>query len=307
MVKLNKSKIKWIIRQKRKGEKNSKIALAMGITIRRVQQLYKQYLISNEIPMPKKERRPKTFLTEEQEIIIKKTYEKYMLGARLLKIAIDKHYPCSRIPYNKIHDYLKEIDYAKPDPKKQKQRKRCRYERKHSGSLLHGDTHRTTKKHPYCLMWEDDASRKILAGIESRRAITNKIAIQAMEEAVEEADKYNVLVFQANTDRGSEFFSNKKTKKQGSKSKFEKYLLEQNIQHIPSRIRNPQTNGKLERLWYEYDKHRWKFKTLKEFIDWYNDRIHGALELKWGETPNEAFIRKLRPESLLGLFFRRIE
>ncbi len=57
-------------------------------------------------------------------------------------------------------------------------------------------------------------------------------------------------------------------------------------------------------LWYEYDKHRWRFKTLKQFIDWYNDRLHGALSLDWGETPNEAFIRKLRPESLLGLFFK---
>lgn len=307
MVKLNKSKIKWVVRQKKKGEKNSKIALAMGITTRRVQQLYKQYLLTKEIPMLKKERRPRTYLTEEQKQIIKTSYEKYYLGARLLKIAIDKNYPGNKIPYNKIHVYLKEMGYAKPDPKKQKQRKRCRYERKHSGSLLHGDGHRTTENHPHCLMWEDDASRRVLAGIESKKPITNELSIKTMKKAMQEAVKYNVTIFQANTDRGTEFFSNKKTKNPGSKSKFEKFLVEQGIQHIPSRIKNPQTNGKLERLWYEYDKHRWKFKTLKEFIDWYNDRIHGSLDLKYGETPNEAFIRKLRPESGLGLFFRRIE
>ena len=182
MTKLNKSRIKWIIKQKRKGEKNSKIALAMKITERRVQQLYKQYLLTNEIPMLKKERRPKTFLTEEQKQIIKDTYNKYYLGARLLKKAIDREYPNSKVPYNKIHNYLKEVGYSKPDPKKQKQRKRCRYERKHSGSLLHGDSHRTSKKHPYCLIWQDDASRKILTGIESEEAINKQISYKDNEQ-----------------------------------------------------------------------------------------------------------------------------
>jgi len=35
---------------------------------------------------------------------------------------------------------------------------RCRYEREHSGSLLHGDWHRTTENHPYAIVWLDDAS-----------------------------------------------------------------------------------------------------------------------------------------------------
>jgi len=28
------------------------------------------------------------------------------------------------------------------------------------------------------------------------------------------------------------------------------------------------------------------------------------LELEWGETPNEAFVRKMQPESILGRFFK---
>ena len=71
-----------------------------------------------------------------------------------------------------------------------------------------------------------------------------------------------------------------------------------------SRVKNPQTNGKLERLWYEYDRHRWHFSSLKEWIEFYNNRLHGALKLEWAETPNEAFQRKLRPECLIGMMFK---
>ena len=92
-----------------------------------------------------------------------------------------------------------------------------------------------------------------------------------------------------------------------SKFEFELYLKRRGKQHIPSRIKNPQTNGKLERFWQEYDKHRWKFKSLNEFLDWYNNRLHGALMLEWAETPNQAFIRKRRPESILGEFWRFVE
>jgi len=35
--------------------------------------------------------------------------------------------------------------------------------------------------------------------------------------------------------------------------------------------------------------------------------LHGALTLEWGETPHEAFIRKRRPESIVGEFLRLIE
>ena len=90
-------------------------------------------------------------------------------------------------------------------------------------------------------------------------------------------------------------------------SQFEEYLKGKEIKFIPSRKSNPQTNGKLERLWYEYDRHRFSFDNMQDFIDWYNARIHGALWLEIGERPGEAFIRKLPPENLLGLFVKMNE
>lgn len=48
----------------KRGDKISKTALAMNITIRRVQQVNKKYLDTGKIPMFTKERRPKTNLSD---------------------------------------------------------------------------------------------------------------------------------------------------------------------------------------------------------------------------------------------------
>jgi len=52
-------------------------------------------------------------------------------------------------------------------------------------------------------------------------------------------------------------------------------------------VRYLQSNGKIER-WFEcYGRHREAFKTINEFLYWYND-------LRPLETPSQAFARKLR-------------
>lgn len=71
----------------------------------------------------------------------------------------------------------------------------------------------------------------------------------------------------------------------------EKYVERKRIKHVLSRKNNPQTNGKLERWFQEYIKHRERFETPEEFRNWYNKRIHGALNLEIGETSEEAFIK----------------
>ena len=88
---------------------------------------------------------------------------------------------------------------------------------------------------------------------------------------------------------------------------FELFLEEQGINHIPSRRNHPQTNGKNERWFRTYEENRGKFKTFKEFVDWYNDRIHLGLNRRKGVTPNEAIGFKLQSGSIIGLFFRRFD
>ncbi len=305
MTKLTNTKFKWIIRNRKKGMSTKFIAEAMNVSKRRIQQIIKKHKLTKIMPELTKSRRPRTELTDEQKKNIDITFEETKLSPRLLYYELKRR--GAYVAKNKIYSYLKEKGKVIPDKNKQKKRKRCRYERKHSGSLVHGDAHRTSEDYPYCLLWTDDASRKILSGIESSNPMNNKQSIKSFNLAEKEAENYNVFIIQVNTDRGSEFFSNQKKNNKDSKSEFEKYLEKNGREHIPSRRKNPQTNGKLERLWQEYNRHRWRFKTLKEWINWYNNRLHGALKLEWGETPNEAFIRKRTPESILGLFWRQID
>jgi len=219
-------------------------------------------------------RRSKTYLSEAQKKIIKQAYSESYFGARLLRHHIKKRYT-QNIPQNKIHEYLLEVEIAKPDPKKQKKSKRCRYEREHSLSLIHADWLEYEGKQ--VISNEDDASRKILSIGEFDNATTDN-AIEVLKVAEQEAEEFNGLIQSINMDRGSQFYPNKRDKNGEADSVFQDYYLKtRGIIHIPSRRNNPQTNGKVERWFQEYIKHRNKFKSANEFKDWYNDRIPTAL------------------------------
>ena len=301
MVKLNNKIIKWIVKNVSKDRISTKDAADIyKISQRRVQQLAKKYSDTDEIPKLNWNRRPKTDLTKEQKQVIDKAWEETRLGSKLLYFEL-KERRGTPVPKNKLIKYLKENGRSSPNPNKQKIRKRCRYERKHTCSLVHGNIfHRRTENDSHALAWLDDASRKIIACGEFKNNATAENAINTFKEAQKNILEYNVGIREVNTDRGSQFYCNKGE----GQSQFEKYLDTQRIVFIPSRRNNPQTNGKLERFWYEYDRHRFRFSSFQEFVNWYNNRIHGALWLEFGENPNEAFVRKLQPESILGLFMR---
>ena len=257
MVKLTNEDIKWLVMRVNSGFfAVKKAAQVYGVTERRVQQLIKMHRDTGGIPRLNPNRRPKTSLSADQKAVIEKAWEETRLGARLLFYELRRrgHY----VPHNKIHQYLRETGRSTPNPRKQKKRKRCRYEREHSGSLVHGDWHRTTVNHPNAIIWLDDASRLALAGGEFEHA-THVESIEQFKEAQTRALAFNILIGEVNTDRDSRFCSNKSP----GTSAFEHYLEREGIRHVPSRKGNPQTNGKLERLWLEYDRHRWRFESSR--------------------------------------------
>ena len=121
-------------------------------------------------------------------------------------------------------------------------------------------------------------------------------------------EKYSSVIRECNSDKGSQFYNNTKNKEgERNKNEFELFLEMNNINHITSRRNHPQTNGKEERWFRTYEENRHKFKSFKEFMDWYNNMIHLGLSRKEGITPNEAIGFKLQPEAVLGLFFRRFD
>jgi putative transposase len=275
------------------------VASVYNLSERRVQQLVKQFNETKKYPELDKNRRPKTFLSEAQKEIIEKTYQETGLSARLLYQELRRR--SISVAKNKVYAHMKHKGLVQDEPKKQQKRKRCRYEWPHTGDMLHADYHRTSEQHPYCIFWLDDASRKILSAGEFSQA-TKENAIVTFKQAEKEMEKVGWQVLRVNTDRGSQFFANKG---EDAQSGFQRYLEEKGIRFIPSRAHNPQTNGKVERRWKEYDKHRWRFNTLQEWVDWYNNRLTTALEIEQFQTPNKAFIQKL--PNLFGFLWGQLE
>jgi len=303
MVKLNKSKIKWLINQVVKYKRSpSEVASIYGLSVRRVQQLVKQYRDTKKYPELIGSRRPKNFLSETQKNAILEAYNDTRLSARLLYYEL-KSRGC-QVPKNKLYKFMLEQGLVKENPHKKKQRKRCRYERKHTGSLVHTDYHRKNINSKHCILWVDDASRFILSGGEFDKA-TEKHAEETFLQAQQKMQEVNWRIQQVNTDRGSQFYGNKIGKKSKGISQFEKFLKQHNVKHIVSRANNPQTNGKIERRWLEYDRHRHRFNTLQEWINWMNNRLTTALDIKNYETPKKAFYRKL--PNILALFLKQKE
>ncbi len=298
MTKLTDKKIRYICRHANSvGDCATKrLAQQYDVSPRRIQQLVKQYKQTGKFPCLNPDRRPKGKpLTTVEKEIIDTTWDETRFGARLLyhELRHRGHY----IPHHKINKYLIKEKRTLPNPNKQKKRKRCRYERDHSFSLIHGDWHRTSLDHPHVIIWLDDASRYAFVGAEFPEATAGH-SIDTFQKVIDQSSTFHAFIRDVNTDRGTQFYSNHPN----STSQFQEFLKENEIRHVPSKRNNPQTNGKLERLWYEYDKHRWRFETIEEFIQWYNHRLHGSLWLEIGENPSDALIRKLDPGSLLGYF-----
>ena len=131
---------------------------------------------------------------------------------------------------------------------------------------------------------EDDASRAILSILECQSP-TTKESITAMEEAL----TYGPIK-QCISDHGSQYTTNN-----DGKSHFKEWLDTQGIKQILGRIKHPQTNGKVEKLFDTYERHRNAFPDKETFKQWYNDiRPHTSLDFARLETPGQAFLRKMR-------------
>ena len=217
--------------------------------------------------------------------LVKEAYLKYKNSAVMLEKEIDRDYGKEKhISHNRINQILKEMGLVHQARKKFKRKGWVRYERRHSLQAVHIDWLHDPVLKKWILPVIDDASRMLLALKESDNATTDA-SIEAMEEAL----KYGKIK-QCITDRGTQF-----TKKEGSESRFSKFLKENDIKHILCRVNHPQTNGKVEIFNKLYRSKRYDFDSKEKFVKWYNEiRPHWSLKVDDLETPLVAFERKKR-------------
>jgi len=271
------------IRRKNEGWTTYQARKIAGVSIRRVNQVYFAYLETGELPeIGKKNGRPPKPIEDWETGLVRVAWVKYRVSADTLERLILRDYG-SHIGHNRIHKIMLLLGFAKKKSKKDIRKKDwIMYERRHSLTAVHIDWHQHSRTYVFAVI--DDASRKILALLECSSATTSA-SIRGMEEALKHGK-----IRQCISDHGAQFIANI-----GGDSKFKKYLDSQQIKQILCRVKHPQSNGKIEK-WFEiYDRHRHAFENKEDFIQWYNEvRPHRSLRFDVLETPAQAFERKRR-------------
>ena len=284
-MKFTKKSLLKTLRLKAEGKGSYQARKIANVSVRRVDELWKEYLMAGEIPViGKGVGRPVMKIENWEKELVKKFYEKYRVSADTLERLIERD-ENKHLSHYRIHKILIELGYAeKKDKKDIRKKKWIRYQRMHSLTAVHIDGHYNGRVWVFAVI--DDASRKILAAIECNSP-TTKTSIEGMKLALEFGK-----IKQCISDRGSQFMNN-----MNGYSEFQEFLKLSGIKHIKCKIKHPQSNGKIEK-WFEcYDRHRKAFKTLHEFLRWYNEvRPHRSLKFEILETPEQAFIRKRRNE-----------
>jgi putative transposase len=287
VMKLTRGKLLETIGAKNEGATTYQARKIAGISIRRVNQVWQQYLTSGELPdLGKKIGRPRREIKPEETEIVKEAYRIYRVSASTLERLIERDHQV-RIPHNRIHRILLELKLAKKKLKQDIRKKDwIRYERRHSLTAVHIDWHYYGGG-----IWVfaviDDASRKLLALLECESP-TTEASIEGMLLALKHGK-----IRQCISDHGSQFTANIVD----GNSRFREFLVGQGIKQILCRIKHPQSNGKVEKWFETYDNHRFAFESKEEFVVWYNERRpHRSLNFAALETPQMAFERKKKME-----------
>lgn len=287
MAKLNDKKIAWIIRSKELGLRSSEIAFIQNVTARRVNQIYLHYRRTGKRPLLKEPGRPMEPLEEKVIKRIKEIHHEYKASACMIEIIL--RLEGVKVSHNKIHKCLADNGLSKEEPNKKKQRSYVRYEREHSMSLWHTDWKKLTGTNKWLIAYEDDASRMIMAW-DTFESPTTEASLEVLYKAIKQYGKPKAIL----TDRGTQFYASAKDKKAQGECKFQTVLRELGIEHILSGVSHPQTNGKIERFYGTLEEKLKYFKSIEEFMNFYNKkRPHMSLNLDVLETPEKAFYRKL--------------
>jgi putative transposase len=291
-----------IVKRKQKGLSSAFIASQFNVSKRRIEQIWKYFKDNGSyMPLNKQGRKPYRKENKNLNVKILNLKKKHKFGATYIaKLLRDKHN--IKISNNYVHNLLLVNNMALENKNKKKRRKPwIRYERKHSLSAVHMDWHYNSNLNKWMCAVQDDASRKILTGGEYDNALGD-YCIDMLEKAYQE-NLHISPIREVITDHGPQFYANKKDKHGEGESKFQIYCKERGIKHILCKYKHPQTNGKFEKWNHTYELYRKDFNDFDSFIEWYNNRPHGSLDMN---SPEWAFWYKVQ-DIILGRFYKWAE
>lgn len=177
--------------------------------------------------------------------------------------------------------------------KTRQQRKYVRYERAHSMSMWQGDwkEFELNGSKKWLIAFMDDSSRFITCyGVFDSPTTENTISV--LNQGFQEYGMPRKIL----TDNGTQFVSARD--REHALHKFGEFLALHNIKHIPTAIKHPQTNGKIERFFREVERRIGKFGSVDKIVHWHNV-IKPHMSLNYDE-PGNAFWYRLPPVRILA-------
>ena len=264
------------------------IAESVGVSEIWVKKLWSRYRTDGTIPEPKRPGRKPVEISDGERDTIVRAYNEHKACAIILERII-------HIPHNRIHRVLREMGLAVDEPRKHVRKKWIRYERRYSNSLWHTDW-TLIEGTGWLIAYLDDASRFILSYGLFPEA-TSERSVEVLKDAVKKHGKPASML----TDRGAQFYANEAEERERGSTVFERYLVENEIRHVLSRVSHPQTNGKIERFFGTVKRKLPRFDNdLDRLMVWYNTkRPHMSLNLEEIETPCQAYIRKMPKDGIV--------
>ena len=283
-MKLNNAKVLEILRKKNDGLSSYRVRKGVGVSERRVNQLWRDYSLTGLVPVLRRPGRPSLPVTEKEVDMVRKAHAIYGMSAILLERLIEQDSNI-HIPHNRIHKILVEQGLAVQKEFMPRKKEWIRYERRHSLTAVHVDWHQRPNDGIWVFGVEDDASRFMLSLLECNSPTTQN-SIRGLQEALQYGQIKECI-----SDHGSQFTVNRE-----GRSEFKTFLDQNKIKQILARIKHPQTNGKIERFFATYEQHRDRFPTVDKLKNWYNEiKPHMSLDFDRLETPKQAFHRKMKP------------
>jgi hypothetical protein len=285
MKKLNKKKIKWIVREMDKRELGAwSIGQQQNISPQHTRYVYKKYKGIKAPVLKKPGRKSKEIKKDERRLVIE-IYKEYLVCATMIEQILDEK--GVHIGHNRIHKILLEEGLAKQEKEKQKIRKYKCYERKHSNSLWHTDWFQYKGK--WYILFEDDASRFITGyGMFPNRSSNN--AWKVFKKSI----KYGIPK-QLHSDNDSTFRANEQIGKKKGECDYQRKIKEKGVHQIFAKPGRPQGNGKMEKLNGTIKKLMKKGMSFERAVKHYNyKKPHWGLRNGKLRTPYQAFLDKMR-------------
>src|SRR3989338_2727630 len=192
-------------------------------------------------------------------------------GAKRLKKILK-----NKLAHSTINEVLKQKGLTRKEGNRGRRARHIRFERKHANSLWHIDDSEFGDKGKIIAVI-DDCSRYCL-GILYVNTVDTNVVTKFLEELIKKFGRPKQII----SYNGSPYGLKSKH------SRFDRWCKRNNISHIRTRVKRPQTNGKVERL-FQTIKKEIKFcnKDLEQFRYRYIQfRPHESLNWK---TPSEVF------------------